>query len=167
MLITMTKHHEIKSVWPSDFYKCGKRIEHIDLKNLVSHPTDHLCSVHQRHRKPAIALKCLRSKNSVRGKGKKTSSSPSMILMLMLMLMLMLILMLMLMLMLTMARQGDGEDELDLGKHGRHILFQLRRPQLSRSPLFLHRTSFKSFRLNTNFNRTPSLFDKTLSLQIT
>ena len=33
--------------------------------------------------------------------------------------------------MLTIARQGDGEDELDLGKHSRHLLLHLRSPQLS------------------------------------
>ena len=33
--------------------------------------------------------------------------------------------------MLTIARQGDGEDELDLGKHRRHLLLYMRRPELS------------------------------------
>ena len=52
--------------------------------------------------------------------------------------------------MLTIARQGDGEDELDLGKHSRHLLLHMRRPELSLLCLSHCCVTFKLSVMNMN-----------------
>ena len=58
--------------------------------------------------------------------------------------------------MLTIARQGDGEDELDLGKHSRHLLLHMRRPELSLLCLSHCSITFKLSVLNMNLELVQS-----------
>ena len=58
--------------------------------------------------------------------------------------------------MLTIERQGDREDELDLGKHSRHLLLHMRRPELSLLCLSHCCITFKLSVMNMNLELVQS-----------